>query len=250
MARRTPPVLLAFVRPFLGPVLCAAAAALAICHPGIAAEPRPIFDGATLAGWEGAAEHWQVEDGAITGTIPEGGRLASNQFIWWQGELGDFELDLEYRITGGPSANSGIQYRSERLPDGHAKGYQADLDDGKTWLGRIYDEHGRGLLVERGIRLAISPDGRTWSDTFAPPDAIAGLVRKQDWNRYRIRATSSHVTVWINDTLASVLDDRDAKHAEFSGRLSLQLHSGGGPAKVQFRRIMLTDLGKTVLPAR
>jgi putative membrane-bound dehydrogenase-like protein len=104
--------------------------------------------------------------------------------------------------------------------------------------------------VERGARLAIAPDGRTWSDVFAPPDSIRAVVRAEDWNRYRIRATASHVTVWINDTLAAVLDDRDAKQAEFAGRLALQLHSGPGPVKLRFRDIRLTDLGATTLSAR
>jgi putative membrane-bound dehydrogenase-like protein len=225
---------------------------LAAAHAGLAAEPRPIFDGQSLAGWSGATAsvkgeeiRWRVEEGAITGEIPAGQKLDHNEFLWWDGTVGDFDLALEYRIEGGPSANSGIQFRSTRLPDGHAQGYQADLDDGTTWLGRIYDEHGRGLLVERGERKAIAPDGRTWSDIFAPADAIRAVVRPGDWNRYRIRATAAHVTVWINDTLAAVLDDRDAEHAEFSGRLALQLHSGPGPVTFQFRNIRLTDLGTT-----
>ena len=209
-----------------------------------AAEARAIFDGRTLAGWEGDTRWWRVEDGSITGEIPEGGSLADNQFLWWDGTVADFDLTLEYRITGHKTANSGIQYRSERLPDGHAKGYQADLDDGRKWLGRIYDEHGRGLLVERGVRLAIAPDGRTWSDEFAPRDAIRAVVKAGDWNRYRVRATASHVTVWVNDELAAVLDDRDAREAEFAGRIALQLHAGRGPAKVQFRDVRLVDLGQ------
>jgi len=224
------------------------AACLAVRSAG-AAEPRPIFDGTTLEGWEGAAAHWRIEDGAITGEIPAGGKLATNEFLWWTGTVGDFDLVLEFRITGGPQANSGVQFRSERLPDGHAKGYQADLDDGTLWAGRIYDEHGRGLLVERGTRLAIAPDGRTWSDVFAPPDAVKATVRPGAWNRYRIRCTAAHTTVWINDDLAAVLDDRDATHADFAGRLALQLHSGPGPAQVQFRDIRLADLGKTVAGA-
>jgi len=222
---------------------------LAADGAGMAAEPKPIFDGTSLTGWSGAADHWRVEEGAITCEIPAGQKLGRNEFLWWEGTVGDFNLSLEYRIEGDPSANAGVQFRSERLPDGHAKGYQADLDDGKTWLGRIFDEHGRGLLVERGERKAIAPDGRPWSDVFAPPDAIRAVVRAADWNRYRIRATSSHVTVWLNDTLAAVLDDRDATHAEFSGRLALQLHSGPGPVKLQFRDIRLTDLGTTARPA-
>ncbi len=220
-------------------------AVLAASRSGGAAEPQAIFDGRSLAGWSGATDRWRVEDGAITADIPAGQKLGRNEFLWWDGTIDDFDLALEYRIEGDRSANSGIQFRSVRLPDGHAQGYQADLDDGATWLGRIYDEHGRGLLLERGVRKAIAPDGRTWSDVFAPPEAIRGVVRAADWNRYRIRATGPHVTVWVNDKLAAVLDDRDAKEAELSGRLALQLHSGPGPVKLQFRNIRLTSLGAT-----
>jgi len=205
----------------------------------------PAHAGRPLSGWSGGSDRWRIEGDTITAEIPTGDKLDRNEFLWWDGTVGDFDLALEYRIEGDPSANSGIQFRSTRLPDGHAQGCQADLDDGATWLGRIYDEHGRGLLVERGVRKAIAPDGRTWSDVFAPPEAIRGIVRAADWNRYRIRATGAHVTVWINDTLAAVLDDRDAKHAKFSGRLALQLHSGPGPVKLQFRNLRLADLGTT-----
>jgi len=139
----------------------------------------------TITGWSGGSDRWRIEGDTITAEIPAGETLDRNEFLWWDGTVADFELSLEYRIEGHPSANSGIQYRSERLPDGHAKGYQADLDDGTTWLGRIYDEHGRGLLVERGVRVAIAPDGRTWSDVFAPPDSIRDGL---DQRHARIRA--------------------------------------------------------------
>jgi hypothetical protein len=239
------------LRTFVGRVVSLAAiGALAWADPVAGSEPRSIFDGRTLAGWGGASDRWRVADGVITAEIPAGEKLAHNEFLWWDGTVGDFDLALEYRIEGHSSANSGIQFRSERLPDGHARGYQADLDDGATWLGRIYDQHGRRLLVERGERKAIAPDGRTWSDVFAPPQAIRGIVRADGWNRYRIRATASHVTVWVNDTLAAVLDDRDAAQAEFSGRLALQLHSGPGPVKLRFRDIRLADLGTTAPPDR
>jgi putative membrane-bound dehydrogenase-like protein len=233
--------------------LCTVAAAITVgilADPTAAAQPAdgsaPAPAGRPLTEWSGASDRWRIEGDTITAEIPAGEKLRRNDFLWWDGTVGDFDLSLEYRIEGHRSANSGIQFRSTRLPDGHARGYQADLDDGATWLGRIYDEHGRGLLVERGVRKAIAPDGRTWTDVFASPEAIREVVRAADWNRYRIRATGGHVTVWINDTLAAVLDDRDAKQAEFSGRLALQLHSGPGPVKLQFRDIRLTDLGTTV----
>ena len=209
-----------------------------------------IFDGKSLEHWSGKAEHWRVEDGAITGEIPANQQLKGNEWIFWDGEVHDFDLTVEFRITGGPSANSGIQYRCQQSPDGHASGYQADLDQGAVWLGRIYDEHGRALLVERGSRVSIAPDGRRWSDVFAEPKSLTSVIKANDWNKYQITATASHVEVRVNDVLMSVLDDHETKAAEWSGKIAFQLHSGPGPAKVQFRNIQLTHLGKTAMPQR
>ena len=210
---------------------------------------RPIFDGRTLDGWEGTAGRWTVEDGALTGTIADGETLATNEFLYWKGEVADFELRFEYRITGGPSANSGVQIRSQRLPDGDAAGLQADLDDGTTWLGRIYDEHGRGLVLERGTRVSIAPDGRRWVDPFAEPDSFRTVAKKDDWNEYRIVARGPHVELWINGVFFGALDDHQSDAAELAGRLALQLHAGPGPAKIQVRRVKLTPLGRTEPPA-
>jgi putative membrane-bound dehydrogenase-like protein len=222
--------------------------ALLLAAPLLYAES--IFDGKTLSHWSGKAEHWRVEDGAITGEIPANQQLKGNEWIFWDGEVYDFDLTVEFRITGGPSANSGIQYRCQQSPDGHASGYQADLDQGAVWLGRIYDEHGRALLVERGSRVSIAPDGRRWSDVFADPKSLVSVIKAGDWNKYQITATASHVEVRVNDVLMSVLDDHEAKAAEWSGKIAFQLHSGPGPAKIQFRNVQLTHLGKTAMPKR
>ena len=227
-------------------VLCAVTARLSASE----ARPVSIFDGKTLNHWSGKPEHWRVEDGCITGEIKEGDTLKGNQWIFWDGVVNDFDLTCEFKITGGPSANSGIQYRCQQNANGSASGYQADLDDGKVWLGRIYDEHGRALICERGQRVSIAPDGRKWTDVFAEPKNLESVVKVHDWNKYQITATASHVEVRINDVLFSVLDDHDAKDAEWSGKLAFQLHSGPGPSKIQFRNIQLTDLGKTEMPKR
>ena len=210
---------------------------------------RMIHDGRSLEGWDGRQGLWRVEDGAITGEIKDGTALDHNEWIWWKDEVHDFELTLEYRITGGPSANSGIQIRCQRDDKGVASGLQCDLDDGAVWLGRIYDEHGRALVMERGTRVSIAPDGRRWVDPFAEAKSFQSVPAKNDWNRYRIRAEGSHVQVWINEVFFGALDDHDAQQAEWSGRLAFQLHSGPGPAKVQFRNVHLTPLGKTEKPA-
>src|SRR5262245_10413574 len=76
-----------------------------------------IFDGKSLQGWQGnpTGKYWRVADEAITGEIPEGTQLDHNEFLFWGHEVHDFDLSLSYRISGAPSANSGIQYRSQRL---------------------------------------------------------------------------------------------------------------------------------------
>jgi len=204
-----------------------------------------IFDGTTLQGWSGDPQVWCVEDGAITAEIAADDHLRTNHWLFWDTEVHDFEFSTEFRISGNPSANSGIQYRAQRDEKNHASGYQADLDGGATWLGRIYDEHGRALLVERGNRVAIAPDGRRWVDTFAALDSFNNLYVPNAWNTYRITARASHVEVWINDRLCAVLDDHESGEADLSGYLAFQMHSGAGPAKVQFRNITLVDLGRT-----
>ncbi|HYF33766.1 MAG TPA: DUF1080 domain-containing protein, partial [Prosthecobacter sp.] len=207
-----------------------------------------LFDGISLNHWSGNPDRWRAEDGAITGEIPDGQSLSRNEWIFWDGEVHDFDLTVEFRISGGPKANSGIQYRCQQSANGNASGYQADLDDGAVWLGRIYDEHGRGLLVERGARVSVAPDGRRWTDVFAEPRSFASLLKKGEWNTYRITARASHVEVRVNEVLCSVLDDHEATAAEFAGRIAFQLHGGPGPAKIQFRNIKLTHLGRTEMP--
>ena len=208
--------------------------------------PQPIFDGNTLTGWQGDTRWWHAANGVLVGEIPAGRTLERNEFLSWNGKVHDFDLTLEFRLTG--PVNSGIQYRAQQLDGGDVVGYQADIGATDDWLGLIYDEHGRERLAERGQRVAIAPDGRRWVDEFAAPASFDQLLKQGEWNSYRITATASHVEIRVNDTLTAVLDDRQDDEAEFSGVLALQLHAGDGPAKVEFRNVELTRLGETDLP--
>ncbi len=205
-------------------------------------QPIPLFDGKTLQGWEGDPRYWRVENGAIVGEIPEGTRLRRNTWLVWRaGKLADFDLKLQVKLTGAPSANSGIQFRCQVDNIHHVSGYQADLDQGAVWLGRIYDEHGRALLVERGTRVAIGRQGQRRTEVFAPAAMYRVLFRRGDWNDYRIVAKGAHVRVYINGTLFSELLDRQQNAADLSGMLALQLHSGPH-TRVEFRQIRLEPL--------
>lgn len=155
-----------------------------------------------MSGWQGDRQHWRVEAGAIVGEIPEGQRLNQNHWLIWEGGvLRDFELQVQSQLSGAAAANSGIQYRCQVNSVTSVVGYQADLDAGATWLGRIYDEHGRRLLVEHGTRVLIGKDGKREVERFADRSLYQPLFRQNEWNDYRIRAVGEHVSVEINGTL-------------------------------------------------
>src|SRR5262249_50323241 len=101
---------------------------------------RDLFNGKDLAGWDGDPALWKAENGEIVGRSPG---LKRNEFLRSHLTAGDFRLTLRVKLV--PDAgNSGVQFRSEALPGGDVKGYQADV--GAGWWGKLYEEHGRGLL--------------------------------------------------------------------------------------------------------
>ncbi len=156
-----------------------------------------FFNGRDLAGWEGNPELWRVEKGELVGTSKG---LARNEFLVNQLVMGDFRLSVKVKLVPD-SGNSGIQFRSEALPGGEVKGYQADV--GVGWWGKLYEEHGRALL---------------WKESGEKH------VRRDDWNQYEIVAVGSRLRTYINGALCVDLDDPDGAKR---GIIALQLHSGG-----------------------
>ena len=135
------------------------------------AAPKPIFDGKTLEGWEGNMKWWRVEDGCITGGSKTE-NVPSNEFLATTKEYGNFILRLKFKLTGfGGFINSGIQFRSKRVPNStEMSGYQADLGD-PSWWGCIYDESRRNKLMAQSDMKKIEP-----------------VLKRDDWNDYTIIA--------------------------------------------------------------
>jgi hypothetical protein len=184
---------------------------------GRACAAMPLFDGQTLRGWHGEAGIWSVDDGEIVGRS-EG--LDHNTFLVSDQVVEDFRLVLEVRLVGD-RGNSGIQFRSEALPDGEVKGYQADIGPG--WWGKLYHERGRGILSDRSAE---------------------AFVRQDDWNRYEIEAVGNRVRTWINGRLSTDVVDPPG---ERRGILALQVHSGEA-TEVRFRHLRLTILREAPVP--
>ena len=217
------------------------AALLGSAYSACADEFKPLFDGKSLAGWEGNTKFWSVKDGTITGQTTADNPTAGNTFLIWRGgEVKDFELHLKFKIIGG---NSGIQYRSVDKGNHVVNGYQADIDSEGTYIGILYDEGGsRGVLAQRGEKVEIAADGKkTVTGKTGESKEIAAAVKKEDWNEYVVIAKGNQLIQKINgNTTVEVIDNESGK-AKASGILALQLHAGP-PMTVQFKEIMLKEL--------
>lgn len=204
---------------------------------------KPIFNGKDLDGWKAPdMSRWTVEDGAITGTNTAENPIKDNHFLVWEyGQLDDFVLKLKFRILGHAGANAGVQFRSQVRADGHAMGYQADLDRAGQWIGAIHDELGRGTLAQRGQKVELTEQGEKRVLNSADAAALFKRINIDDWNEYQITAVGNTITLAINGVTTAELIDNDEKHRDLAGALAMQLHSGP-PMKVQYKDIQLKRL--------
>lgn len=216
------------------------AAALAAQAPVMADDWKELFNGKDLTGWKGTPELWSVKDGAITGYTKDG-KLSSNKFIIWDGTVKDFELKLQFKITGG---NSGIQYRSKVVgkPENFVVGgYQADIDGSKGmgFYGILYEEQGRGVLTNRGTKTFVDDKGARHEVRVTDAGELLKAVKVGDWNEYHISAKANHLVQVVNGkTFAETVDfQKDKRAAE--GLLAFQIHSGMGEMTIQFKDIKL-----------
>jgi hypothetical protein len=194
------------------------AAVFTAASPGAAAEAgfEPLFDGRTLSGWEGDPRLWKVEDGVIVGST-EGVKVTANTFlVYRKKQFGDFILRADVKLR---NHNSGIQFRSEELPDFVVRGYQADMAEG-NWWGSIYEEKGkRGVMVNG------------WKGKAEK------VVKPNDWNSVEVRCQGDQIQVTVNGLVTAELRDS----VRTSGVIALQLHTGP-PMEVRFRNLRIQEL--------
>jgi hypothetical protein len=199
----------------------------------------PIFDGKSLAGWEGDPKYWSVSDGAMVGQITPETVIKSNTFIIWQGGTPtDFELKAEYKITS--VGNSGINYRSVVVPDPVTpanrfamRGYQCDIDGQNRYTGNNYEEKGRLFLGVRGqVSRVTGLRKPAILSTFADANELAGVLT-EGWNAVHLIARGNTLIHMINGRLMCVVVDDDPKRP-LKGSIGVQVHVGG-PMRVEYR---------------
>jgi hypothetical protein len=225
---------------------------------------RDIFDGKTLAGWDGDPALWRAEGGAIVGETTAAAPVKQNSFVIWRGgEPADFELKLEFRIN---STNSGVQYRSVQVPPGGdigrwvLKGYQADIDYNNQYTGMLYEERGRAFLAPRGTfgyvgtnQPAPGQRGQPAAPGTTPAgprgqlgllengDALKAFIKQDDWNQFHVIARGHMLVHVLNGHVMALFLDDDPVGRSAKGLIGLQIHEGP-PMKVEFRNIWLKTL--------
>ena len=181
-----------------------------------------IFDGRTLEGWDGDASVFRVEQESIIGGQLKD-KIPHNFFLSSKEEYSDFELTLEFRLIG-EGTNAGVQLRSKRIPDHHEMiGYQADL--GQNYWGALYDESRRNKILAAPKK-----------------EELDKVLKRDDWNKYRILCEGRHIQLWINDF--KTVDYTEADVAiEQKGLIALQIH-GGPPGEAHYRNIRIRRIGQ------
>ena len=176
----------------------------------------PLFNGKDLAGWEGDSSLWSAKDGVLVG---ESAGIKQNNFLATEASYGDFILKFSVRLSND-SGNSGVQFRSVRVPGHEMAGYQADIGPG--YWASLYDESRRNRVL-----------------AAAAPKALDAL-HKGDWNHYVIRVMGNQVVLSLNGVTSVDYKETDPAIAR-DGRIAVQIHSGG-PMKVEFKDIYIQPL--------
>lgn len=193
-------------------------AAKTIAAQGAAAR---LFDGHSLAGWEGNTNVWRVRDQVMVGGSMEGN--PRNEFLATTRLYTNFVLRLDYKLVGTEGfVNGGVQFRSARVsqPPNEMRGYQADI--GAGYSGCLYDESRRNTFLVR-----------------ADEAAIQRIEKAGDWNRYEIRCQGAHIQLWLNGVKTVDYTETDPTIPQ-TGSIALQIH-GDCKAVISFRNITIRE---------
>ena len=187
-----------------------------------------LFDGKSLAGWEGYADLWSVKDGVIIAKNSK--PLTFSTYLLTKEKYTDFRLTFSAKLVES-EMHSGISFWGVVKPD-------VSKDPAKDRTQYTYAGH-----------LVMFPSGYGMYDLFGrnglPVDgAPAKKVGKQhDWNDIEILAQGNRVRVAVNGT--AVVDWRDPEPDRIkAGPIGLQLHSNTVAQEIHFKGLVLETFPK------
>ncbi len=220
---------------------------------------KQIFDGRSLAGWDGDPTLWHVEDGVMVG---ETDKPRGNSYISYQGgQYKDFDLKLQMKIERG--GGGGIQYRSKAgvpwtraQPAGETPtkwlltGPQADFwypvrPAAAAYTGQWYSENTmQGILAYRGQVTQSLPDQpNRLVANIGDKQALGGYVKVNDWNDYEIIARGGVMMHIMNGQLMAIFIDDNANDANNQkGLIGFELESS--PTKISVRDIWVRSFDR------
>jgi hypothetical protein len=179
-----------------------------------------LFNGRDLTGWHGDPNLWRVENGAIVGEA----RPGVISYLSSVRTHEDFILHLKFKLISG---NSGIQVRSREHDGYKMSGPQVDIQPDPNWLGLVYNDRGKGTVMQHPNR-----------------DEAGNHYRPNDWNEYVITYYGSRITVKLNGHYIMDYEDQSGQ-VDRAGVIGLQLFAPVQAASVQFKDITIKELRYT-----
>lgn len=194
-------------------------------------ETIKLFDGKSLAGWEGYPDLWSVKDGVIIAKNTE--PLKYSTYLLTKNKYTDFRLTFAAKLAES-EMHSGVAFWGEVYPqvDGKVTDTKADRSE-HTYKGHlVMFPSGWGMYDLFG-RNGLKVDGK-------PAKAVG---KQHDWNNIEILAQGNRVRVGVNGS--AVVDWRDPEPERIkAGPIGLQLHANKVPQEVQFKGLVLETFPK------
>ncbi|MFM9075679.1 MAG: DUF1080 domain-containing protein [Bacteroidota bacterium] len=179
------------------------------------AQEESMFNGKDLTGWRiHGTEKWSVANGEL---ICERGPDKQYGYLSSEKEYKDFELTLEFFQES--NGNSGVFFHSQVVGT-KVSGWQAEVAPMNNHTGGIYESYGRGWLIQ-------------------PEPSLEKFLKENSWNSMKVKVSGNTVTTWLNGQQMITLTDE--KIGSVTGRISLQIHDGGG-VRVRWRNMNIRKL--------
>lgn len=191
--------------------------AIIILIPSLAAlaQEESMFNGKDLTGWRvHGTEKWYVANGEL---VCESGPDKQYGYLSSEKEYKDFELTLEFFQES--NGNSGVFFHSQ-VEGTKVSGWQAEVAPLNKHTGGIYESYGRGWLIK-------------------PDPSLEKFLKENSWNSMKVKVSGNTVTTWLNGQQMITLTDE--KVGSVTGRISLQIHDGGG-VRVRWRNLNIRKL--------